>query len=124
MNLNKRITSFVDKNLFCSVQLSVSCSVVGTICLLLYSSMKSWVKIISFFSFVEAENCFFSRKLTPLPSPLGIKPDRISIGKKSHFYRNAKKEKKDLSNAGIKNFCKFNYISIRMHRKGKKNAHL
>jgi hypothetical protein len=56
--------------------------------------------------------------------PLGTKPDRISIGKKSHFYRNAKKEKKDLSNAGIKNFCKFNYISIRMHRKGKKNAHL
>jgi hypothetical protein len=59
MNLNERITSFVDKNLFYSVQLSGSCSVVGTICLLLYSSMKSWVTIISFFSFVEAENCFW-----------------------------------------------------------------
>ena len=58
MNLNERITSFVDKNLFCSVQLSGSCSEVGTICLLLFSSFKPWVKIISFFSFVKAKNCF------------------------------------------------------------------
>jgi hypothetical protein len=58
MNLNKRITSFVGKNLFCSVKLSDSCSEIRTIRFLLFYSLKPWVKIISFLSFVEAENCF------------------------------------------------------------------
>ena len=98
MNLNKRITSFVDKNLFCSVQLSGSCSEVGTICLLLFSSFKPWVKIISFFSFVEAENWFFfpenshrcHRHSGPSPTESASERNRTSIGmqrKRKKTYR-------------------------------------